>query len=588
MLHYEPPIDDYQFLLHDVIRVADHKQLRGYAVLDEAFVAALLEPLGRFAREKILPLQQVADSVGCRREPDGSVKTPAGYKALYDAYVKDGWPALGAPAACGGQDIPSVVTTAQMEFLNATGQAFAMYLGWGDSASKILSHHGTEQQKSVYLARLVSGEWAGTMAMTEPHCGTDLGQIRTRAVERADRSYAISGTKIFNSGGDHDLTTNIVHFVLARIEGAPAGTRGLSLFLLPKFLPDENGAPSQRNNVTCVGVEHKMGLRGSATCTINYDKAIAWLIGKPGQGLPAMFALMNHIRRTIGPISVGVSDIAYQNAAAYVRERRAGRSLSGPPSESAADPLIEQPDVRRVLLTVAGTLSPARALCLYAALQADIVERSDDAEARSRAEALLGLLTPVTKAFLSDLAFSNTVLAQQLFGGHGYVAETGIEQLVRDVRVLAIAEGANGVQGNDLVQRKIILDSGRTLAALLGEIGRELDEVRGDAAAWVDAMRAAISDLEQATAQMLDKGRADKAFAAAGATDYLTLLGLVLLGYFWVRILAASDPAATSLHAARLSRARFFMEHMLPETALRLRRISAGQDGVMQLQAAAF
>ncbi|AKQ42102.1 acyl-CoA dehydrogenase [Aurantiacibacter atlanticus] len=597
MLSYEPPVDEYMFLFKELVDLDKHRHLRGFADLDIDVVEAVLTEAGKLAREVMLPLNAVADREGCTRHPDGSVTTPTGFGDAYRAYAEGGWAGLAAPEQYGGQDFPKTFATAVMEFRSASNQSFDMYTGWGDSIAEILMAHGTPEQCETYLTRLITGEWGATMGLTEPHCGTDVGLLRTRATPQPDGSYKITGTKIFNSGGEHDLTDNIIHFVLARIDGDAPGSKGISLFLMPKNLPSENGEFDQRNAVSCGSIEHKMGLNGSATCVMNYDEAKAWLVGEPRHGLMGMFKLMNAIRRRTGTMAVGVSELATQNAVAYTKERLQGRSLSGPKQpEAMADPLIVQPDVRRTLMKLKSFNEGARALLVWSGLIADVVDRAPDKAEAAAAEERLALITPVIKAYLSDEGFDNAVSAQQMFGGHGYVAETGIEQLVRDCRMLAIAEGANGVQGVDLVLRKLGQNKGQAAFDLIDEIGTQIQTNRKltPSLSLVDAMARAIDDMREATTHLVELGGRDREAACTGATDYIHLTGLVLIGYMWLRLANAATRQIdegkdeSGEMAAKLMRARFFAERMLPETSLRLTRIKASADNVMALEEQCF
>lgn len=593
MLSYDPPVANYMFLFKELIDLDKHRHLRGFADLDLEIVEAVLTEAGKIASEVALPVSASADIEGCTRHPDGSVTTPSGFREAYRAYTEGGWAGLAAPAQYGGQDFPRTVATAVMEFRSGSNQSFDMYTGWGESIAEILMAHGTPEQCETYLTRLITGEWTATMGLTEPHCGTDIGLLRTRAVLQPDGSYKVTGTKIFNSGGEHDLTDNIVHFVLARVDGDAPGSKGISLFLMPKLLPGANGAFDQRNAVSCGSIEHKMGLKGSATCVMNYDEATAWIVGERQQGLVGMFKLMNAIRRRTGTMAVGVSELATQNAVLYVKERLQGRSLSGPKRpEAAADPLIVQPDVRRTLMQLKSFNEGARALLVWSGLIADIVDRSPDKAERAAAAERLALMTPVIKAYLSDIGFDNAVSAQQMFGGHGYMAQTGVEQLVRDCRMLAIAEGANGVQGVDLVLRKLGQNQGQALFDLIEEIAAQIATNREatPSLSLVDAMARSLDELREATAYLVELSGKDREAACAGATDYIHLMGLVLVGFMWLRIAQAAarligeDCDDSGEMAAKLMRARFFAERMLPETALRLTRIKASADSVMALE----
>ena len=474
--------------------------------------------------------------------------------------------------------------------------AFTMYPGLTQSAIAAISVHASEALKRIYLPKMISGAWCGTMNLTEPHCGTDLGLLKTKAVPNADGSYAITGQKIFISAGEHDLTPNIVHLVLARIEGAPAGTRGISLFIVPKFLPDAKGEPGARNGVSCGSLEHKMGIHGNSTCVMNYDGATGFLIGEANRGLNAMFVMMNEARLGVANQGLAISEVAYQNAAAYAHDRLQGRALTGVKApDKPADPIIVHPDVRRMLLEIRAFNEAARALILWASLSADVANRSVDAKAREHAEDRLGLLTPVLKGVLTDFGFANAVKAQQVLGGHGYIAEWGMEQFVRDARIAMIYEGANGIQALDLVGRKLPKDGGRALTSLLTEIQTFLKEHAAESALspYLVPLEKGLGRLQQATMWFMQNGMANPDNAGAGAYDYMHLLGLVTLGYMWARIArAALERKAAGADIARMDAklvvARFFMERMLPETGANLSRISSGSEAIMSLPADSF
>ncbi len=483
MPSYKAPVDDVMFLLNDVFHVERYNNLPGFAEATPDLVEAVLGEAAKFCETVLTPLNRIGDKEGCRRHPDGSVTTPAGFKAAHKQFTEGGWLGLAAPTEFGGQGLPTVIAQAVSEFVCSANMAFSMYSGLTQGAVAALFTHADAAQKALYLPKLISGEWAGTMNLTEPQCGTDLGLIRTRAAPQADGSYKITGTKIFISAGEHDLTSNIVHLVLARIEGAPEGTRGISLFIVPKFLPAGDGGVGARNTVSCGSIEEKMGIHGNATCVMNYDGATGWLVGEANRGLQAMFVMMNEARLNVGLQGLALSEVAYQNAAAYAKERLAGRALTGAKfPDKPADPIIVHPDVRRMLMTIRAFNEAARALVLWTALKTDIAQRSQDAGEREAADDHLGLMTPVIKGVLTDQGFANTVAAQQVFGGHGYIAEHGMEQFVRDARIPMIYEGANGIQALDLVGRKLPKDGGRALRAFFGEVSAYIKEHRADAA----------------------------------------------------------------------------------------------------------
>jgi 3-(methylsulfanyl)propanoyl-CoA dehydrogenase len=602
MPSYKAPVDDVIFLLGDVFHIDRYNNLPGFAEATPDVVEAVLAEAAKFSEEVLTPLNRAGDKEGCHRKDDGSVTTPAGFKEAYRKLTSGGWIGISAPAEFGGQGLPMVLAQAVNEFLCSANMAFGMYPGLTEGAIAALFAHASAEQKALYLPKLIAGQWSGTMNLTEPQCGTDLGLVRTRATPQADGSYKISGTKIFISAGEHDLVENIVHLVLARIDGAPQGTRGISLFIVPKFLPDAGGGVEAvrlgaRNAVTCGSIEEKMGIHGNATCVMNYDGATGWLMGEANRGLQAMFTMMNEARLGVGVQGLAISEVAYQNAAAYAKERLAGRALTGAKfPQQPADPIIVHPDVRRMLMTIRAFNEAARALVLWTALKGDIAHRSPDAKGRQAAEDHLGLMTPVVKGVLTDQGFANTVLAQQVFGGHGYIAENGMEQFVRDARIAMLYEGANGIQALDLVGRKLPKDGGRALQAFFAEVTAYMKERGADPvmAPFVTPLNQALGDLQQATMWFLQNALGNPDNAGAGATDYMHLFGLVVLGYMWCLMAEAakaktpSEQGAAQRMKERLTTGRFFMERMLPATATHLARIKAGAASTMELPAEAF
>jgi len=595
---YNAPVDEVTFLLRDVFRLDRYNNLPGFAEATPDLVEAVLAEAAKFSEAILMPLNRVGDKEGCRHNADGSVTTPSGFKDAYKKLAEGGWIGVSAPAEFGGQGLPIVINQAVSEFFSSANMAFAMYAALTEGAAAAITVHGSPEQKNLYLPKLVSGQWAGTMNLTEPQCGTDLGLVRTRAAPQSDGSYKIAGTKIFISAGEHDLAENIVHLVLARIDGAPAGTRGLSLFIVPKFLPAPNGGVGARNAVSCGSIEEKMGIHGNATCVMNYDGATGWLVAEPNRGLQAMFTMMNEARLGVGVQGLAMSEVAYQNAAVYAKERLAGRALTGAKfPDKAADPIIVHPDVRRMLMSMRAFNEAARALVVWTALKSDIAHRAADAREKAAAEDHLALLTPVIKGVLTDGGFANAVLAQQIYGGHGYVAEHGIEQFVRDARITMLYEGTNGVQALDLVGRKLPKDGGRALQAFFAELTAYAKERGADPAMapYVKAVSQALGDLQQATMWFLQNALGNPDNAGAGATDYMHLFGLVALGYMWCLIADAAKArtgsggdGATDRMAQRLATGRFFMERMLPATATHLARIKAGAASTMALPAEAF
>ncbi|HZC56219.1 MAG TPA: acyl-CoA dehydrogenase C-terminal domain-containing protein [Xanthobacteraceae bacterium] len=595
MPSYKAPVDDVMFLLSDVFHIDRYNNLPGFAEATPDLIEAVLTEAAKFSEDVLTPLNRVGDREGCRRNADGSVTTPPGFKAAQKQFTGGGWVGLAAPAEFGGQGLPMVIAQAVGEFVCSANMAFAMYSGLTQGAIAALVTHASAEQKALYLPKLVSGEWAGTMNLTEPQCGTDLGLVRTRAVPQADGSYKITGTKIFISAGEHDLADNIVHLVLARIEGAPEGTKGISLFIVPKFLPTPNGGAGAHNAVSCGSIEEKMGIHGNATCVMNYDGSTGWLVGEVNRGLQAMFVMMNEARLHVGVQGLALSEVAYQNAAAYAKERLAGRAMTGAKfPEKPADPIIVHPDVRRMLMNIRAFNEAARALVLWTSLQSDIAHRSQDAKERQAADDHLGLMTPVVKGVLTDQGFANTVAAQQIFGGHGYIAEHGMEQFVRDARIAMIYEGANGIQALDLVGRKLSKDGGRALQTFFGEVTAYIKEHGADAAMapYTAPLAKALGELQQATMWFVQNAMADPEHAGAGATDYMHLFGLVALGYMWCLIAQAAKAkagnGADERMAQRLTTGRFFMERILPATTAHLARIKAGAATTMALPLEAF
>jgi acyl-CoA dehydrogenase len=592
---YKAPVGSVLFLLNDVFGYQRYQNLAGFAEATPDVVAEILAEGARFCEEVLQPLNRTGDDEGCVRQDDGSVTTPRGFRQAYDGFAAGGWIGLAGDPQFGGQGLPYVLAAAMNEFVTSANMAFGMYPGLTQGAIAALTLHGSDEQKRLYLPRLMSGEWAGTMNLTEPQAGTDLGLIRTSAKPKEDGSFAISGSKIFISSGEHDLTANIIHLVLARIEGAPEGTKGISLFVVPKFIPDANGGIGARNAVSCGAIEEKMGIHGNATCVMNYDGAAGWLVGERDKGLRAMFTMMNEARIGVGIQGLALSEVAYQNAAAYARERLQGRALTGAKdSAAAADPIIVHPDIRRTLLAIKGFNIAARALVLSTALAADMAFRSPEASERQAADDRLGLLTPVVKGVLTDRGFDNAVAAQQVFGGHGYIKENGVEQFVRDARITMLYEGANGIQALDLVGRKLGKDGGRAITAFFKEVGDFARDHGEDAslAPFIKPLQAGLADLQKATMWFVANAMAKPDNAGAGATDYMHLFGLVALGYMWAMIAVAAEAKIAAGDTGGLANdliaGRAFMERIMPETALRLARVTAGADTLLAMPAAAF
>ena len=592
MPQYTPPVRDTRFVLDHVVGLARHANQPGFDTATPDVVEAVLEEGGRFVAEVLFPLNQSGDREGCTRHPDGSVTTPAGFKDAYKQFVDSGWATLGNHPAYGGQGMPHVVSTAFQEYMISANMAFAMYPGLTHGAIAALTAAGSDEQKATYLPKLVSGKWGGTMNLTEPQCGTDLGLIRTRAEPQADGSYTITGTKIFISSGEHDLTENIIHLVLAKTPGAPDSSKGISLFVVPKIMVGADGSLGARNAVSCGSIEHKMGIHANSTCVMNYDGATGCLVGEENRGLAAMFVMMNAARLGVGLQGLGVAEVAYQNAVHYARDRRQGRALTGAkePGEKA-DPLFVHADVRRMLMTAKALTEGLRALCLWGALQVDLEHVATDPDERQLAADLIGLLTPVIKGYGTDMGYRIATEAQQVYGGHGYIAEWGMEQYVRDARIAMIYEGTNGVQAMDLVGRKLAQNGGRAVQALLAMAQAEIAAAKGNAATadLAGRLEKAVGDLQASTMWFMANAMRNPDNAGAGATPYLHLTGLVAVGLMWLRMAVA----ATGLKAggdgnvafldAKLVTARFYAERLLPETGSLRRQIEGGADSLMAL-----
>ena len=597
MPQYTPPVRDTRFVLEHVVGLASHSNLEGFAAATPDVIDAVLEEGGRFVSEVLFPLNQSGDQQGCTRHEDGSVTTPEGFKAAYAQFVESGWGTLSAPESLGGQGMPHVVSTAFQEYMISSNMAFAMYPGLTHGAIAALIAKGTPEQQAMYVPKMVSGEWGGTMNLTEPQCGTDLGLIRTKAEPRADGSYAITGTKIFISSGEHDLTSNIIHLVLAKTPGAPDSSKGISLFVVPKFIVGADGEPGARNGVSCGSIEHKMGIHANSTCVMNYDDATGWLVGEEMKGLAAMFIMMNAARLGVGLQGLGVAETAYQNAVHYARDRRQGRALTGPkePGEKA-DTLFVHPDIRRMLMDAKAWTEGLRALCLWGALQVDLEHAAASEEDRQLASDLIGLLTPVIKGVGTDKGYEIATNAQQVYGGHGYIAEWGMEQYVRDARIAMIYEGTNGVQAMDLVGRKLAQNGGRAVQALFKLVADDVASGKADPATgdFAAALEKANGHLQAATMWFVANGMKDPDNVGAGAVPYMHLMGIVAVGVMWLRMAVAAttlkaagegDPAFLD---AKLVTARFFAERILPEAGALRRQIEGGAESLMALSPEMF
>lgn len=594
---YKAPTADTLFILNDVLGLERYGNLPGFADASPDMIEAIVGEASKLAETTLFPLNLSGDQEGCTRHDDGTVTVPKGFKQAYDQYCQGGWIGLAVPEEFGGQGLPYTLHAAVGEYMSSANMSLMMYPGLTQGAIAAILVHGSDEQKATYLPKMVEGTWSGTMNLTEPHCGTDLGLLRTKAVPQGDGSYRISGQKIFISAGEHGMTDNIIHLVLARIEGAPEGTKGISLFIVPKFMVGEDGALDARNGVTCGALEEKMGIHGNSTCVMNYDDATGYLIGAENKGLSAMFVMMNEARLGVGLQGLSIAETAYQNAVAYANERIQGRSLSGVKSpDKKADPIIVHPDIRRTLMTIKAFNEAGRAFLLWTALKSDIAHRSPDEKERQNADDLLGLATPILKGVLTDKGFDHAVMAQQVFGGHGYIEEHGMSQYVRDARITMIYEGANGIQALDLVGRKLALNGGRAVMAMFKEIGDFCEENRADEAMvpYTKALKKGLNDLQASTMWFMQNAMAKPDNAGAGSTDYMHLFGLVTLGYMWAKMAKAAQgklargDAREEYLKTKLTTARFYMEKIMPETTLRKVRIEAGADSVMELAAEAF
>lgn len=592
---YNAPLRDMRFVIHELLGAESVLHgLEGFEEVSGDLIDAVLEEAGKLAEGLLLPLNQSGDEQGCRFDA-GAVTTPAGFKEAYQTFVEGGWNGLGCDPQFGGQGLPAIMEFMVEEIWCAANVAFSLYPVLTNGAYRALVAHASDELKQRFLPAMVEGRWTGTMCLTEPHSGTDLGLLRTKAEPAADGSYRITGSKIFITGGEQDLTENIVHLVLARLPDAPVGVKGISLFLVPKFTLGADGAPKERNAVQCGSIEHKMGIKGAATCVINFDNAHGYLVGEPGKGMACMFTMMNTERLAIGLQGLGLSEIAYQNAVAYAHERLQGRAAEGPRHpDKSADPIIVHPDVRRMLLTARAYNEGCRAMAGWVALQLDRSHRHPDAAERERADELVALLTPIVKAFFSDLGFENCNLMLQVYGGHGYIREWGMEQFVRDARIAQIYEGTNGVQAMDLVRRKLFLNGGRLPERFFAIVSEFVEEERGTTGMepFLIPLESAMNKLRDVTRLIVERNQADPNELGAAAVDYLRLFGLVALGYMWARsarlALEGVQGDASGFYRSKLATARFYFQRLLPAVVSLSEMVKAGSEVVMELDEAAF
>jgi alkylation response protein AidB-like acyl-CoA dehydrogenase len=596
MQNYTAPLRDMRFVLHELHDGTSLNHLPGLEEATPELLDTVLEEAAKLIGTVLVPLNASGDAEGCRWD-DGVVHTPKGFKEAYRAFVAGGWGSLNSDPAYGGQGLPESVSKLVEEMICASNLSFGLYPGLSHGAYLALKSHGSETLKSLYLPKLVDGSWAGTMCLTEPQCGTDLGLLRTKAVPQADGSYKLTGSKIFISSGEHDLTENIIHLVLARMPDAPPGIKGISLFVVPKFLPQPDGSLGARNGVLCTGIEHKMGIKASATCQISFDEAQGWLVGEPNKGMRAMFVMMNSERLSVGTQGLGIGEAAYQSAVAYAKDRLQGRSLAGAKHpEKSADPIIVHPDVRRALMTMRANNEGCRALGVWVANALDRMERATDPVERAEADEFIALMTPIVKALFTDLGFESANLALQVYGGHGYIAQNGVEQYVRDARIAMIYEGTNGVQALDLVGRKLPANMGRSLRRFFHPVAEFIEAHAEDpqVGALVQAYAKAFGALQLATAFIAQKGLSDPEEAGAAASDYLRLFGVVALGFMWVRMAkVAVDKLAAGgddldFYRAKRTTAAFYIERILPQAGALLYAIKAGKASMMSLEESAF
>ena len=597
MPSYKVPLREYRFLLKDVLDIGRYSNLPSFADAPMDLIDQVLDEGAKFCEGVLAPLNRVGDEHGCVRHDDGSVTTPPGFKDAYKQYIEAGWSGLSSDPAFGGQGLPYIVALAWNEMVASSNMAFGMYPGLSHGAYAAIHTHGDDAQKRTYLPKLVSGEWTGTMNLTEPHCGTDLSLLRTKAIPQADGSYRITGQKIFISAGEHDFAPNIVHLVLARIEGAPAGTKGISLFIVPKVLVNADGSLGERNGVVCGKIEEKMGIHGNSTCVLNYDDAVGYLIGQENKGLMAMFVMMNVARLGVGLQGLAQSEVAYQNAVIYAKDRLQMRSLTGAKNPGGpADPIIVHPDVRRMLMDAKAFNEGARAFAFWTALYVDLLRGSPDEKARQKADDYVALVTPVIKSYFTDKGYANATNCQQVFGGHGYIEEHGMSQFVRDARIAQIYEGANGIQALDLVGRKLGANGGRAIFAFFNELDDFVSahEDEAELKEFTAALAGVKAQLQEGTMWLMQNGMTNFDNAGAASHDYLNLFGLAALTYMWTlqakAALAAKKNGGASdpYYDAKLTTGRYFLARMLPDAGAHLAKLKSGAEPVMALAAEAF
>lgn len=588
---YKAPLDDIRFILDDVLDFSQISKLKGYEEATPDLIQAILEEGGKVCEEVFFPLNMSGDEEGCVLK-DGDVTTPKGFKEAYDLYAESGWNGISSDPEYGGQGMPQTLSTIMAELISSANLSFGMYPGLTQGAMNALKTYGTDEQKQTYLPPMISGKWSGTMNLTEPHCGTDLGLIRTKADDNGDGSYAITGTKIFISAGEHDLCENIVHLVLARLPDAPEGVKGISLFVVPKFIPKDDGSVGERNTLACGSLEHKMGIHANSTCVMNYEGAKGWLVGEPHKGLKAMFVMMNEARLHVGMQGLGIAEVAYQNAVAYAKERLQGRSLTGTKApDKPADPIIVHPDVRKGLMRGKAFTEGARMLAIWTAMMIDIEHKTDDDDTKQEADDFIALMTPIIKAYFTDMGFDIANMAIQTHGGMGFIRETGVEQYARDARITMIYEGTNGIQGLDLVGRKMAQHFGRPLRAFFHPAQEFLETHQADEnlSEFIFPFAKAFAKLQQASIMIATNSLKNRDEAGAASTDYLRMFALAVMAFCWLKMIKTSQEKIAEgggnkkFYEAKIKTGRFFFEKMLPELNACFTSLSSGAGSMMAL-----